>query len=193
MKKLILLCILVLSMIGCSALQTTPGDTYQIDSVKGKVLTSNYLVYEKDFVTLEENYHATSIVIKNSILGNSQRLEFDLYYYPKEKELYAFFPLYSGHILKEVIISNGIDVLSLKITNFSNFGSNKNPHTFLSKEKAVLLEKILKSPAPIIMRAIHNDEIYDLTFADKYRSGMLELLEVYFGKKIYNIDFSLKG
>lgn len=189
MKKLFMIMILGLCLIGCSAAQV--GQTFKTGTKTAKFLTPNYLSFQKDIVTLEEFYSASSLAQTNSIINAHPDLQFDLKYYPKYKQTIACFPPapfgYDG-ILKGILISNGKETLPIDITNFSNIGNDEIPNKTLSLRETKKLLNIFNSSEPIIIRVYKSQGYYDLKFLEKFRPVMIELLEVSLNLKTYDTN-----
>lgn len=189
MRKLILSLFLGLTLIGCSAAQI--GQPFKTGTKTAKFLTPNYLSFQKDIVTLEEYYSASSLAQTNSIINAHPDLQFDLKYYPKYKQTLACFPaapfIYDG-ILKGILISNGKETLSIDITNLSNIGNDEIPNKTLSLREIKQLLNIFKSSEPITIRVYKSQGYYDLKFLEKFRPVMIELLEVSLNLKTYDIS-----
>nr|DAL39606.1 MAG TPA_asm: outer membrane protein assembly factor [Caudoviricetes sp.] len=187
MKKLILSLFLGLCLIGCTAAKV--GEPFNYGTKTAKFLTENYLRYQKDTVTLDEYYSASSLSRTDSIINPHPDLQFNLEYYPKYKQTLACFPSdYFGYdgILKGILISNGKETLHIKITNLSNIGNDEVPNKTLTLIETKQLFNILKSQEPIIIRVYKSQGYYDLKFLEKFRPVMIELLEVSLNLKTYN-------
>lgn len=186
MKKLILLCILVLSMIGCISLpKPIPGQTYVDGTIQGKVLTTNSLVYERDSVTLEEYYKAT-LYAYHAGIGVSNNLLLDFRYYPKENTVFLFFERYTGFIMRKVLFSNGEITSTFEIKNLSNIDENYVPNCYASSSQLRSLYKILTSGKPVTIRVYTADGSYDLGLEKYFGESVIELLQVYFKQKTFD-------
>ncbi|MDO5788176.1 MAG: hypothetical protein Q4P79_01835 [Fusobacterium sp.] len=179
MKKLILLCILVLSMLGCSSMQT--GTSKIVENKNYTKVTDNEVFYIEDLITLEKYYTVASLSIQNNIIKASRDIRIDLKFYPNSKNTYMLFPNYSigaYNFLKGILFSNGENVLNLKFKNFSNIIDSDVPNIRLEQNQIEDLLEILKNPKKITLRVYTADGYFDILFNDKFRNGFIDLLEI---------------
>lgn len=188
MKKVLLLCILVLTMFGCISLpKPIPGQIYTDGSVQGKVLSVNSLAYEKDSVTLEE-YYKTSLYAYTAGLGESNNIWLNFQYYPKENNVIVFFERYTGFIMRKILFSNGENTASLEIKNLSNIDENYVPNCYVSPVQLKSLYQIFSSENPITIRVYTAEGSYDLKLEKYWKDCVLEFLQVYFKEKTFDIS-----
>lgn len=189
MKKVILLFILVLSMFGCISLpKPIPGQIYVDGTTRGKVLTTNSLVYERDSVTLEEYYKA-SLYAYNAGIGVSNNLFLDFRYYPKEENVFIFFERYTGFIIRKVLFSDGETIATFEIKNLSNIDENYVPNCYASTSQLKSFYKILTSGKSVTIRVYTSDGSYDLGLEKYFGESVTELLQVYFKQKTFDTSF----
>lgn len=187
MKKIILMFSFIFMLMGCSQLQV--GQSSTKDNIKITRLTEENLFYVHDLVTADSHYQASALSMD---MKNNRSLMIELDYYPKEKINTIFLNSSgSGLYLRSVLFSNGTEKTKISINNFSRIDSVVNqstlPNTNLSKYELKKLYSIFKSSSPIIMRVYTNKGIYDINFDDKFRQGLLQVMEVSLGNKKYNL------
>lgn len=179
MKKIILLFILVLSMFGCSSMQT--GASKVVENKKYTKISDNDVFYIEDLITLEKYYSVSSLSIQNNIIESSRDIRIDLRFYPNSKDTYMLFPNYSigaYNFLRGISFSNGEDILSLKFNNFSNIISSDIPNIKLQVSQIEVLLKLLKTSKEINLRVYTANGYFDILFNDKFRNGFIDLLEI---------------
>lgn len=179
MKKVLLLCILVLTMFGCSSMKT--GTSKIVENKNYTKVTDNEVFYIEDLITLEKYYSVASISIKNNIIESSRDIRIDLKFYPNSRNTYMLFPNYSigaYNFLKGILFSNGENVLNLKFKNFSNILNSDIPNIKLEQQQIEILLKILENPKKITMRIYTADGYIDIFFNDKFRNGFIDLLKI---------------
>ena len=187
MKKIIFMFSFIFMLMGCSQLQV--GQSSTKDNQKITRLTEDNLFYVHDLVTADKNYQANSLSMDTK---NNRNLMVELDYYPREKENIIYLDSFGkGKFLRGVLFANGNEKLKVNINNFSSIDSAINqstyPNTKLSKNDLKKLYSIFKSNNPIIMRVYTNEGVFDINFDNKFRQGLIQVMEVSLGKQKYNI------
>ena len=195
MKKLLMILVLGLSLIGCTSMETgqalTKGNKTYIK------VTDNNVFYLKDNISLEEYYSISALSIEtNFFLETSKHVRIDLRYYPKTKSLYLLFPDYEDgyfNLIKGIMFSNGQVVTNAEISNLSNIISSDIPNTRLKNNQAKTLYNIMNSNKSITLRVLSSEGYFDIQFRNEDKKGFAELLEIYLGLKSYDIKSKIKG
>lgn len=190
MKKLIMIMILGLSLIGCTSLNMQTGQTLVGKDQTTTKLTDSNVFFVKDHITLEK-YYITSLFLDHStLLNGSTTIVMSLKYYPNANAAYMLFDEFYSHgsfFIKGILFSDRETVVDLDIKNLSNVIDSQIPNIYLTKPQLEKLYKIMSSSKPITVRVTANDGYFDIPFNENYRTNFKEFLEIPLNLKTYNI------
>lgn len=194
MRKLFMIMILGLNLIGCTNLGLPPniptGQTLVENDKTTKRLTDAGLYYMKDHISLEKYYIAHIFLNHTTAFNGSTSINMSLKYYPDTDSTYLLFDevySYNSYFIKGILFSDRETVVDLDIKNLSNIIDSQIPNICLTKSQVQKLYKIISSSKPITARVTMNDGYFDTAFHDAFRPVLKEFLEVALKIKTYNI------
>lgn len=191
MKKLLMILVLGLSLIGCTGVNMQKGQTIVGKDQTTTKLTDSEVFFVKDHITLEKYYTTHLILDDFSVFSGSTTIVMSLKYYPDSQATYMLFNDFSSQgsfFIKGILFSDRENVVDLKIKNLSNIISSEIPNISLNKAEILKLYEIMSNSKPITVRITANNGYFDIPFNEKYRTNFKDFLEIPLKLKLYNIS-----